>query len=222
MTYFFSKVEMKRDIQTIKRIHNSQMKDSYYFHQLLWKLFSDGNKKERDFIYRSQFEKQWPIFFIVSKARPVDREDMWEIQTKPYYPKLFEDQTMHFMLRVNPQVTRKRENDGKKVRYDVIQNAVHQRGGHEEKITADLIQRYGKKWLSDRAEKHGFEIITVVADCFTKERCYKQKEKQIIHFSTIDYQGILRVANPELMLNLLFHGIGPAKSFGCGLMMVKP
>ncbi|MEA2080768.1 MAG: type I-E CRISPR-associated protein Cas6/Cse3/CasE [Pseudomonadota bacterium] len=43
-----------------------------------------------------------------------------------------------------------------------------------------------------------------------------------INFSTLDYSGLLTVTDPELFKAALFQGIGPAKAFGCGLLLVRP
>ncbi len=42
-----------------------------------------------------------------------------------------------------------------------------------------------------------------------------------IRFSTLDFEGILTVENTNEFTRMLFAGIGPAKAFGCGLMLVR-
>ncbi|MGH8457964.1 MAG: type I-E CRISPR-associated protein Cas6/Cse3/CasE [Nevskiales bacterium] len=41
------------------------------------------------------------------------------------------------------------------------------------------------------------------------------------HYSTVDFSGVLTIVNPESFGKALFAGIGCAKAFGCGLMLVK-
>jgi CRISPR system Cascade subunit CasE len=36
------------------------------------------------------------------------------------------------------------------------------------------------------------------------------------------FQGVIEVQQPEKLAELLRKGIGPAKAFGCGLMLVRP
>ncbi len=38
---------------------------------------------------------------------------------------------------------------------------------------------------------------------------------------SISDEGVLQVLDPTLMLSLLENGIGPAKAFGCGMMLVR-
>jgi len=40
-------------------------------------------------------------------------------------------------------------------------------------------------------------------------------------FSSVDFEGVIEVIDPELFVNALYKGIGPSKGFGCGLMMVR-
>ena len=42
-----------------------------------------------------------------------------------------------------------------------------------------------------------------------------------IALSTLDFEGELIVTKPEILLPALLNGIGPAKSFGCGLLLVR-
>ena len=37
----------------------------------------------------------------------------------------------------------------------------------------------------------------------------------------VDYEGLLTVTDPAMLLDLLNRGVGPAKAFGCGLMLVR-
>ena len=43
-----------------------------------------------------------------------------------------------------------------------------------------------------------------------------------IQFSSLDYQGVAEVVDPEALRKALFEGVGHAKSFGCGLLLVRP
>lgn len=40
-------------------------------------------------------------------------------------------------------------------------------------------------------------------------------------FSSVDFEGEIEVVDTELFTKALFDGIGPAKGFGCGLMLVR-
>ena len=40
-------------------------------------------------------------------------------------------------------------------------------------------------------------------------------------FSSVDFEGLIEVTDPGLFVNALYQGIGPAKAFGCGLMLIR-
>ena len=59
------------------------------------------------------------------------------------------------------------------------------------------------------------------ADGYTQHRLHKPGTERAITFSTLDYVGRLRVTDPERFRAALFGGIGHARGFGCGLLLVR-
>lgn len=47
----------------------------------------------------------------------------------------------------------------------------------------------------------------------------RQAEKS--GFSSVDFTGELQITDAEKFRHTLFNGLGRAKAFGCGLLMVK-
>lgn len=88
---------------------------------------------------------------------------------------------------------------------------------------SDIVQKAGIQWLQTRAEKHGFKIDndTVRVDGYETQTAYKNKSSQIIKYSTMDFNGLLTVVNVDQFIDTLTTGIGPAKAFGCGLLLVR-
>lgn len=87
-----------------------------------------------------------------------------------------------------------------------------------------IIQEYGARWLMERADANGFSVSTsgIRVDGYRQHRLFKGKGKQPITFSTVDITGILSVTVPDVFIEkCLFRGLGPAKGFGCGLMLVR-
>ncbi len=82
-------------------------------------------------------------------------------------------------------------------------------------------------WLTERGKTHGF---TVVRDDKRKLLRFQaegyrwhalSKKGRTAGFSSVDFEGEIEVSNPALFVEVLFSGIGPAKAFGCGLMLVR-
>jgi len=82
-------------------------------------------------------------------------------------------------------------------------------------------------WLSDKGARNGFEIVRDGH----KKRLKFQAEGYQWHalprkgrdagFSSVDFEGEIEVVDAELFVKSLCDGIGPAKGFGCGLMLVR-
>ncbi|MDG6249203.1 type I-E CRISPR-associated protein Cas6/Cse3/CasE [Methanocalculus sp.] len=200
----------------------------YHAHNLIWSLFTDGPDRERDFLYRQELAGNVPTFFSVSEREPVNRGGMWLIESKEYAPILREGQRFNFVLKANPVRTKADEKGGHH-RHDVVMNA--KKRLQEDLLPAsempsqqEIIQEAGFAWLASRSEKYGFSVLNgeVRADGYRQMRFYKKKGKRPIQISTIDYTGLLTVTEPEAFLNALFTGVGSAKGFGCGMIMIRP
>jgi len=82
-------------------------------------------------------------------------------------------------------------------------------------------------WLGEKGERLGY---TIVRDD-PRKRLKFQAEGYQWHplpqkgktagFSSVDFEGEIEVVNSERLTETLFSGIGPAKGFGCGLMLVR-
>ena len=205
----------------------SSLENRYEIHRLVWSLFSDDSKKNRDFLYRQEETNRLPTFYVVSEHEPEDLKEIWQTKSMTYDPILHAEEILSFILRANPIVT-KQDLAGKHHRHDVVMEAKTRL--KEERITrdewpsdAEIVQDEGFKWLEKKGQQNGFSIKEefVRADGYMQQKFYKLDGKQLINISSIDFSGALTVIDPELFKNALFKGIGPAKGFGCGLMMVR-
>lgn len=223
---YFSRIVLQEDAQNASDFW-CVFHDPYSLHQSIWRLFTDHADRKRDFAYRLAQKGKRPLVYTVSERKPDMNLGLWHIETKKYEPKIRTDMQLAFMLRVNP-VRTKRDEKGKQHRHDVVMEAKTRLKGHgikqnERSPLASLVQEEGANWLSVRAEKHGFAIspLQIRVDSYLQHRFLKRKGSRPIHFSTLDFTGILTVTDPEVFIETLYKGIGPAKGFGCGMMMVK-
>jgi CRISPR system Cascade subunit CasE len=198
--------------------------DSYGQHQAVWELFDlplDTTGRGGVFLFRQEWQSNLPALYILSRHTPQDRTDLWKIQSKPYAPQLEAGDRLHFKLRVNPVVTR----NGK--RHDVVMDAKQRLGWKElppvqRPPLSALAYEAGTAWLAGRAEKHGFTIAptSLMVDGYRTYAVHGRGRTRI-RFSTVDFSGVLTIVNAEGFLHTLYRGIGPAKGFGCGLLLVK-
>ncbi len=215
---YFSKITLK---PSTNKADYAQMvcSNTYKEHQVLWKLFSDDPDAKRDFIYRYEPRQNTPAYYIVSERKPVDNDYFWDIQCKDYDPVLTTGQQFAFMLRVNPVITK----EGK--RHDVVMHLKYNK--YKDKKTRPpsqvIVEEAGREWLVTRAESGGFifDDSSVRIDGYQPNTSGRKKGKKEIRYNTMDFRGILTVTEPELFNKTLMQGIGKAKAFGCGLMLIR-
>lgn len=222
---YFSRIELNRAGPGVARLLKSLSADDYRHHQFVWRLFEGVD--ERDFLYRREDAGRWPRYYTVSGREPQDSEGLWSIDTKPYAPRIETGMTLAFSLRVNPVVTRKRD-DGKRQRHDVVMDHKKQVGfqdmpARERPSLQAVIRKAGLSWLRPRAERHGFsfEDSLITVDGYEQHKSSKRNGGKPISFSTLDFGGLLTVTDEEVFKQALFSGIGPAKGLGCGMLMVR-
>jgi len=90
----------------------------------------------------------------------------------------------------------------------------------------ELVQKHCAMWLDGVAQRNGFEIVRtdkdepqLQVDAYEQSKVGKRNHN--IRFSTVDFSGELLVTNPELFQRALLNGLGHAKAFGCGLLLVR-
>lgn len=220
---YFSMIKLQKGLST-HDITTLTQHNGYQVHQLVWQLFADHTERQRDFIYRHEASNGSPIFYTVSERQPAGDSKIWNIHTKEYKPKLRAGQLLGFTVCANP-IRAKREDNGQQKRHDVImeEKLKLKKEGKDFDIP-DIVQKNGLQWLEERADSHGFSVASnnVRVDGYRQHKFFKKKGNNAISLSTVDFNGILTVNDPDVFINkCLFKGIGSAKGFGCGLMMVR-
>lgn len=193
----------------------------YAVHQAVWHVYSDSEDRSRDFLYRVESRAGRPVVYALSPRQPVNGGGLWRIETKRFAPQIEAGDLLDFTLRANPVVTR----NGK--RHDVVMDAKaalkSQDVPPEERPSqAELVQEHGSAWLERRAGKHGFSVVegTLRVEGHQIHRFEKRSGRQV-HIATCDFRGVLRAEEPDRLVESIRLGIGPAKGFGCGLLLIR-
>ncbi len=238
---FFSRVRIEPGSLAQIELLRVLQGNVYAVHQLLWKLFPDGPDAKRDFIFRQEFEKEQlsfeetrrglPLFYIVSQRKPEVVPGLLMVESKEYYPALKEKMRLAFDLRANPVIARSTEGKERSVKHDVLMDTkfkARQQGVIDKKEIQRRMQNAAAKWLIEKAALNGFTVEASEEEPCIDAYAYRQhllqkKGNRNIRFSSIDFSGTLVVTDSDRFVkHALFSGIGPAKAFGCGLMLVKP
>ena len=75
-----------------------------------------------------------------------------------------------------------------------------------------------RSWL---ARKLGSTVTLEGSEILLHVPMYFRKGKRAGKLVTCTFEGVLRVNEPERLTRLLENGVGPAKAFGCGLLLVR-
>lgn len=207
-----------------------RLNGAYADHQWLWQLFPAAAGTARDFVFRRHEADGLPRFYVVSQRRPEANHHAWQVQSRDYAPEIATGTCLNFELRANPTVRHGR--DGKSKRHDVVMEAKKQllvtRGLSQWADWNDgtkpalygIVQQSCSAWLTRRGESMGFAIDTdsLVAQAYEQhdDRTYRK-----LQFTTVDFSGRLTVTDTRAFTGALMQGIGHAKAFGCGLLLVR-
>lgn len=145
--------------------------------------------------------------------------DLFEMDVKPFAPVLQAGDRLEFTLRAN--ATRDRKGKG---RVDVVMDALHDTPkGARAEVRMATAQREGAAWLARQAETAGFTVIRAEVGDYSVAALpdYRGKRKGQPQFGILDLSGVLEVTNPAAFLAKLASGLGRARAFGCGLMMIR-
>ncbi len=191
--------------------------EPYRDHALIWKLFP-GDGAARDFVFRRLDDER--TYYVVSARPPQPDAGLFQIQSKPYAPKLEKGEWMRFELRANPTVSLRQEG-GRSQRHDVLMNAKRDIPSEQKDTVAGVLDPAGRDWLLDRAEKLGLAIReeTLMQNSYRQHRL--KRKGHSIQYSTLDYQGVAQITDPDRLRAALLEGVGHSKGFGCGLLLVK-
>ena len=185
-------------------------------HRLVWSLFADDPDARRDFLYR---EADAGDFMILSAREPADPHGLWTLRTKPYAPSLTAGQRLGFALRANPALSVKTPGRDRGVRVDAV---MHAKARAEGVFDAGDVESAALTWVFARETRLGvtFERAWCSAGGYRQVRIARRGGKPIRH-STIDYEGVLTVVDPDALARALSGGVGKARAYGCGLLLLR-
>jgi CRISPR system Cascade subunit CasE len=187
------------------------LRDTYDWHQAVWKAFPGRDDQRRDFLTRLDERDEGFRLLIVSPEIPTRPdwcpEDCW--QTKPIPEQYFGKSRYAFQLCANPtkKVT-KLQPDGSPTK-----NGKRVPLRSREELVA---------WMQRKAEQGGFVIEEAMLRTIPRGREHFAKDGARGLHSAVEYQGVLTVTDPAKFHETFTCGIGSAKAFGFGLLVIAP
>ena len=134
-------------------------------------------------------------------------------QIKTFTPRFRAGQVLRFRLQANPTIKLKREGRKQGNRVPLKRE--------EEQLA----------WLTRKGQNHGFQLLTapdglplvrVARLGEQRGRIHRQDQRHRLTLYVVQFDGVLRVTDPERFSRAVIQGVGPAKSFGCGLLSLAP
>lgn len=226
---YFSRIQLDQTASACNQNYRQLHQGIYQEHKLIWSFFEQDTKTARDFLFCRMDHTTNLIYYILSKRKPVISIMGWHIASKEYSPIIKKQNRYAFKLRANPVVTKQPAGptSKKRKRVDVYMEAITKNkllDPAKQATNRELLHKAGLQWMQARAEKFGFTIQSneVLVEGYTRLNGKQAKKGNQIQLGVIDYSGFLSVQEPEKFEKMLYEGIGPAKAFGCGLMLLKP
>ena len=198
-----------------------RIRDTYDWHQRVWEAFGGRNGQTRDFLIRVDRKEEAFRVLILSRSLPAKPDwcptDCFGTKVVP--DDYFAHARYRFSLLANPT---------KKIRSDKAGERT--KNGRRVPVTQreELIA-----WLVRKAEAGGYAVILTREDDSGKEvevlrtiprgREFFHKDRATHGTHTaVEFQGELTVTNPAQFRATVATGIGSAKAFGFGLLVIAP
>lgn len=192
-------------------------RNPYELHRQLWRLFPGEEKETRNngeelrqgFLFRIEDNPTGrPARLLVQSRRaPEAASGVVLVGTREIQPQPVAGQRLAFFLTANPIKTiTDAQRDAKP-------------GKKSEKCRVPLIKEEDQReWIARKfADAGEIEAVNVLPQA----PIYFRKGNRGGKLVTVTFDGVLRVSDPTRMTELLENGIGPAKAFGCGLLLVR-
>lgn len=187
------------------------LRDTYDWHQAVWKAFPDRDGQARDFLTRLNENDGGFRLLIVSSVEPTRPEwcpsDWWQSKLIP--ASYFTKGRYAFQLCANPtkKITKldsagRPTKNGKRVPLQTREELV--------------------AWIGRKSAQGGFVVEEKMLLTIPRGREYFTKKGARGLHCAADFRGILTVNDPTKFHETFKRGIGSAKAFGFGLLIVAP
>lgn len=193
-------------------------KDAYGWHKVIWRFFPD--LPERNFLYRVDYNPTGVRVYILSACPPVLPPGMPGriMRTREIPESFLAHEQYRFQVRVNP--TRKIKS------FDKAGNATANGSRVPLRDIEDVVQ-----WLARKSAQCGFEIPHL--EDWPSETCplsivqegqvsFCKPGLKLARHAAVQISGVLHVTDAAAFHAAFENGIGSAKAFGFGLLMLQP
>ncbi len=195
--------QIRLDKGEAARLH---LHDTYAWHQRLWGAFPAKDGETRDFLFRLDDARDSFRVLLLSPEEPSPAGwGAWEI--KAVAEGFLEHERYLFQIRANPTIKRVVRDEAGERKKNGRRDAIYD----SEALRA---------WMERKAGQAGFAMLECNPGPATQSFFVKDGHRG--KHVAVDFQGVLRVVERDAFRRAFATGIGPAKAFGFGLVMLQP
>jgi len=190
-----------------------RLRDCYDWHQAVWEAFPGRNGERREFLTRLDQQRDGFRLLIVSPIEPTRPQwsppdpQCWK--TKPMPDAYFSRRRYAFQLCANPT---------KKIAVQNADGSFKKNGRRVPLRTREELV----SWIARKGEQSGFAVEAESLRTFSRGREYFEKHGMRGLHSAVEFEGALAVTDPARFHEAFTRGIGSAKAFGFGLLVIAP
>jgi CRISPR system Cascade subunit CasE len=189
----------------------------YEYHRRIWRLFPGQERESRGdaandrdgFLFRVEESRPGlPARVLVQSTEPPrPAHGVNLIAARAFDPRPETGQRLAFILTANP------------IKNIKDQQFAEKPGKRRDSCRVPLIREEEQRaWLARKLDGAAeIEAVSVLPH----QPVFFRRGNRGGKLVTVTYEGVLVVQDPQTLVRHLANGIGPAKAFGCGLMMVR-
>jgi CRISPR system Cascade subunit CasE len=197
------------DYETVAR---RKLRDNYAWHKAVWDAFPDRPDEQRSFLFRVDPKDHVQEVLLLSGHQPVRPDwcppEAWSV--KAVSAEFLTHRHYRFDMRVNATRCIKRfDSDG------------HRQKNGRRVVIADRDEL--GDWLDRKGEQGGFRVLDsppLIVDPRT-DHPFRKGDKTGLHVS-VRLRGALEVIDSDRFRETFKNGIGSAKAFGFGMLLLQP
>ena len=185
-----------------------RLDNAWEWHRALWTLFPDIERQAGEpapFLYRMENMNlaQGAEVLVQSSIKPGAASDRARVlATRTIDPHPHTGQLLSFRLTAN------------------VTKAIRDKDQPERKIRVPLIKEEQQiDWLMRKLNGAADKLSALRVQ--SHPPTYFRKGRRPGKIVSVTFEGALNVADPDMLREVMEKGIGPAKAFGCGLMLVR-
>ena len=201
---------MTRFMVELPAMHNNRLSDCYAWHKAIWQCFPHRPEADRDFLFRLNEVPTGVLVHVLSPHEPQRpsfcMEENWQIKAVP--PSFLEHNCYRFDVVCNP---------GRKVK------AFTSDGQRKKNSRREAIIKPDEQlaWLTRKAKDNGFEVLPDVRIDPGNSYLFRKNQQSGTHIG-VRFSGALRVIQRDDFCQAFHKGLGSARGFGFGMLLLSP